>query len=315
MKFKKFLRIRYQHFLQILQSSIPSLSPLPSGSFGSSRFDFDQSSLSLPLSSDCDIGHAVSSDNSTPVLESSDSHIHSHYKQRMVNSDVFKKFILVIRPAYTKHIPHRQKLVTDLLKEVYNNETSETADELQTVVSEAKTLASEMYNTNVYVIISDNVANKISMGKKIDEWHTTCHSHPGNLLLKDIVNKDVNEKIISLIKLFKWPEFEQKILTVGGKKLRLLGDTRWCSYRDAYGLFFSNLTIIKHFAVDNEESSPHKITEEQRKTLFDEDFISTIRENVQIMNPVRKILNFAQKYGTTVAQSIEEWLKLESKLS
>ncbi|XKL67988.1 hypothetical protein PGB90_003479 [Kerria lacca] len=313
-------------------SLIPSPSPLPFGSSSSSRFDLDQSSLSLPLSSDCDIDRAVSSDNSTPVLESSDSHIRSHYKQRkflfgcsipfaVVNFDIFKKFISIIRPAYTKHIPDRKKLGTDLLDKVYNkyknknkkniggesvlvidgwknsskntknvvtmihnptggstfvknfdfSETSETTDELQTVVSEAKTLASEWYNTNVYAIISDNAANMISMGKKIDEWHTTCHSKTGNLLLKDIVNKDVNEKIVSLIKLFKRPEFEQKIFAVGGKKLILPGEIRWCSYRDAYGLFFSNPTIMKHIAVDNEEFSPHKITQDKKDGKDDTD--------------------------------------------
>ena len=47
--------------------------------------------------------------------------------------------------------------------------------------------AKEIYNTNRYALVSDNVSSMICMGKMIDYWHLTCNSHSGNLLEKNLV--------------------------------------------------------------------------------------------------------------------------------
>lgn len=87
----------------------------------------------------------------------------------------------------------------------------ESTTEIVKVIDEAKTLAKQLlYNTNVYAVVSDNAANMVSMGNSIDEWHSTCSSHTANLLVKDLVDSNRNDKVTKMLKIFTKPEFEKK---------------------------------------------------------------------------------------------------------
>lgn len=68
----------------------------------------------------------------------------------------------------------------------------------------------------------------LKMGRQIDVWHFSCSSQAGNLLAK--VNKDVAKQISVVVKEFKHPDLEQKIVDLNGTRLVTVAETRWCSH-------------------------------------------------------------------------------------
>lgn len=186
------------------------------------------------------------------------------------------------------------------------SEISENTQELVKVVDEAKVMALNMYNTRIYAVVSDNAANMVSMGRTVDEWHSTCSSHTGNLLAKDFIDSDIDSKVISLVKIFQRPEFEQKLLALKGTKLTLPANTRWCSHRDSYQSFLKNLTQLRIIVADS--SASEKLTRDQKLDLADDDFIQNVRNYVACMDPICKIVNESQKFTTNIADACELWL-------
>lgn len=80
---------------------------------------------------------------------------------------------------------------------------------MATICDDAIKLAEERYKTVVYAVVSDNAANMIAMGKKLPQYHSTCNSHTGNLLAKDLVDKNIANRVVSVLKEFKRNELEQ----------------------------------------------------------------------------------------------------------
>lgn len=94
----------------------------------------------------------------------------------------------------------------------------ENAATLEKIVQEAAQMAKEKYNVNIYSVISDNASTMISMGRSIDFWHTTCHSHSGNLLAKSLVEHTFAEAVHKVVKEFKNPALEREVTEREGKK-------------------------------------------------------------------------------------------------
>ena len=94
--------------------------------------------------------------------------------------------------------------------------------------------------------VSDNASPMVRMGKDIEAWHLTCNSHSGNLLAKDIVNLDIAKDASTVLNNFKHPDLEKEILEKGGVKIVLVGDTRWCTYRDHFVYFIRNLNPMRN---------------------------------------------------------------------
>lgn len=97
---------------------------------------------------------------------------------------------------------------------------------METVVQETKNLVKSLYGTNIYAVVSDNAANMVSMGTNIQEWHSTCNSPTANLLAKDLVDTEMNDNVTMLLKIFKKPEFEKKLLSLKGTGVKLPCETR-----------------------------------------------------------------------------------------
>lgn len=81
-------------------------------------------------------------------------------------------------------------------------------------------------------------------------WHTTCNSLIGNLVLKDISDKNLKYDVNLILKEFKQTNFEKSILDKGGKRNNMACKTRWCSNRDAYENLFYNLYDMKQIIID-----------------------------------------------------------------
>ncbi|XP_015121555.1 uncharacterized protein LOC107044269 [Diachasma alloeum] len=59
-------------------------------------------------------------------------------------------------------------------------ELSETGDASADVIDEAAIMAKEKFNINIYAVVSDNASSMMRMGRLVNIWHTTCHSHSAN---------------------------------------------------------------------------------------------------------------------------------------
>lgn len=148
-------------------------------------------------------------------------------------------------------ILHDSEQVGMLFLESYDlTMVSETGEELNDLCLKSMTLAKEKYNTNIYAVVSDNAANMVKMGKLTELIHSTCSSHTGNLLAKDVIDKTVCSKVSLILKEFKRSELENAIVAYNGKRIKLPGETRWCSYRDSFQCLIDNLKIMKKIAAE-----------------------------------------------------------------
>lgn len=87
---------------------------------------------------------------------------------------------------------------------------SETASSLIEVVEEARVYAKDIYNTDIYAVVTDNASAMTCMGKNIELLFTTCSSHSGNLLAKSMVESSFTEKITIVLKEFKSSRLESQ---------------------------------------------------------------------------------------------------------
>lgn len=275
----------------------------------------------------------------------------------VIESDHFKNFIKLIRPAYVP--PCRKTLSTTLLNKINNemmetnqkfmsressllidgwknssNNTKnvvtmlqsvggrsvflesfdfsnerETAESLELVCDASIALAKERYGCDIYAVVSDNAANMIKMGRLTDLWHSTCSSHTGNLLAKDLINKELMGKVAVVLNTFKATDLENLLVSNGGHRIVLPGDTRWCSHRDSCNCFLDNLGIMKKIIAEG-----LKVKSDVTQLLYDDDFVEQIKACVSLLDPVCTLINKCQSAQFSVADAAEEWLSLPSKV-
>lgn len=184
---------------------------------------------------------------------------------------------------------------------------SETAEKLAEIVSESVKLAEKMYSTHVYAVVSDNASAMKKMGQLTSHlvWKSNCSSHTGNLLAKDIINKELNLKVTSVLKEFKHADLEKLIVEKGGKRMKLPCDTRWCSYRDAYQCLILNSQIMRQVAADS------KVSAKSVGLLFDEVFMNEVKKYVLILDPICKLINECQSQKCSAADAVDTWLSLQ----
>ncbi|XP_050307479.1 uncharacterized protein LOC126744161 [Anthonomus grandis grandis] len=150
---------------------------------------------------------------------------------------------------------------------------SETAEKLAEIIIQSREIAKEKYNVDVYAVVSDNASAMVKMGSLLKHclWHSTCNSHTGNLLAKDILDKKLLENVVLVLKEFKQPDFEKMILDEGGRRIKLPVETRWCSYRNSFKSFLENLDYMKKIIAATRKKIKPKVTE----LIFKDDFADT----------------------------------------
>lgn len=186
---------------------------------------------------------------------------------------------------------------------------SETGDKLSELVAMAITRARDVHNTELYAVVSDNAANMVKMGRLVDLWHVTCSSHSGNLLAKSLVSDVLASRVNMVLKGFSGPDIESKLLFHKGHRIILGGDTRWCSYRDAFQCFLTNVPAMKLVLADPSVGS--KVSKNVTTLIFDANFIKQVQDGVELFNPVCKLINVCQSTHASLADATEAWLGLE----
>lgn len=184
----------------------------------------------------------------------------------------------------------------------------ETAQALSEVVEECIIMARERYELEIHLVISDNVACMIAMGRIVAIWHVTCSAHSGNLLAKALVDVDFARQVNTLLKEFKNPALEAQLLQRGGNRMVLVGETRWCTHRNAFSRALRNLNQMRAIA---EEDQRGLVSHDSRQLLFDPGFEMTLQNNINILNPVCQLINTSQRADCTIADATELWLRLQ----
>ncbi|XP_074100671.1 uncharacterized protein LOC141528499 [Cotesia typhae] len=197
---------------------------------------------------------------------------------------------------------------------------SEDTQQLTKVVEEAVNMAKTDYNKNIYAVVSDNAPVMTAMGKAVNLWHAGCSSHNGNLLAKDLIDKTFAEPINTILRAFKVPNLEREVIKLGGMKMKLACETRWCSYRDAFRCCFKNLDIMKKIVNDKlNEESLNKVKKQntEKDKLFtlnnlpsDDSLITKLQDYIVLSDPVCSLINKCQQSKCTLPNTAEEWMKL-----
>lgn len=146
------------------------------------------------------------------------------------------------------------------------------------------------------------------MGRSVSLWHSTCSSHTANLLAKDVVDKDINKQIVSILKEFKIVDLEALLIKEGGTKVVLPIDIRWCIYRNSYVSFIKNLPFMKRVSCDHSQ----KVKPAIQKLLFDSEFVTKATEFIDLFDPMCTLINKCQNSETSIADAVDLWLNLST---
>nr|CAH7742926.1 unnamed protein product [Callosobruchus chinensis] len=186
---------------------------------------------------------------------------------------------------------------------------SETAEKLCEIITRSTEIAKEKYNVNVYAVVSDNASAMVRMGSLLKHcmWHSTCNSHTGNLLAKDMLNKKLVDNVVLVLKEFKQPDLEKMVVLKGGRSIKLPAETRWCSYRDSFKSLIENLAHMKEISAATRKKIKPKVTE----LIFNDDFIDDVQKHLEIQDPICNLVNICQITDTSLADAVNMWLKLE----
>lgn len=187
--------------------------------------------------------------------------------------------------------------------------TAETGDQLAEIIEESIELARTKYNVSVYVAVSDNAANMKKMGNTISIWHTTCKSQTGNLFLKDALDEKLKGKVMAVIKEFKQADFEALLVRFGGSRLVTPGDSRWCSYRNAYLCVVKNIPFMKQVMVD--ETLSKKVKTSVQIMLVDDKFVQALKDEIALLDPICEVINTCQREDCCIAEGAHMRMKLK----
>lgn len=198
----------------------------------------------------------------------------------------------------------------------------ETSVNLFEAVSKAVALAKERYDVDVYAVLTDNASNMQSMGASCESLkllYSTCNAHSANLLAGDILKvakySKVLGKVMTVQKDFKRTGLVNRLLKAGGRKPVLSGNTRWVSQRDAADSFLKNLLAMKKVSAECDadvEIDEHAITPEPGVSalLYNAEFLSSVKELLEILNHVGELTNYCQKSSSSAADAAEKWLEI-----
>lgn len=184
------------------------------------------------------------------------------------------------------------------------SELRETGDELVRVIDEAVAMAKDRFNINIYAVVSDNASSMMKMGRLVEVWHTTCHSHSGNLLLKSLVDVKFAESINKLLREFRTPLAERELKRRKGTRIMIACDTRWCSYRDTFRCCLKNLNIMRQLVEEG------LVTPKQPSLLNDSTLSDQLRDSIIIFDPICELVNKCQATHCKIADAAEYWLSL-----
>ena len=109
------------------------------------------------------------------------------------------------------------------------------------------------------------------------------------------------------MKEFKSPSLERQLLNLGGRRVALPADTRWCSYRDSYRCYLANLIPMRTII----SMGKYEIKQEAINLVLDEMFEQELLELLIIFDCICELTNKCQRSDFNIADALEEELNLQ----
>lgn len=88
--------------------------------------------------------------------------------------------------------------------------------------------------------------------------------------------------------------------------MQLLIDTPWCTYRDLYQCYISNLPYMSEIAI--EQTSNRQISQCVKDLLINDSFNAKVKHNIAFLNPICTLINKFQDNKTSVSEESALWL-------
>ncbi|XP_059607521.1 uncharacterized protein LOC132255480 [Phlebotomus argentipes] len=195
-------------------------------------------------------------------------------------------------------------------------EDTETGDKLMEIVCEATVKANSLYGTNIYCLMTDNSREMGQLGEAVNVWHCVCSSHVANQLADALLQADFTEKVVEIVREFKTPQLEKRIIANGGRRLELPREGRCGSTRLTYECLRDDLAHMKMIAAEatwQPARGRHSNWQRATALLFDEAFVQELEANVAVLEAIGEALAVVQKRQSSIADSVDAWLSLGEK--
>ncbi|XP_058975159.1 uncharacterized protein LOC131801101 [Musca domestica] len=131
-------------------------------------------------------------------------------------------------------------------------------------------------------------------------------------MLEDEVteNSSILGKVHKILNEFKKVHIERKLSMLGGTKAKLPCATRWCSERDGLFWLINNISKMKQISAETNTDGKPLVKSYISELLYKEDFIQSVKELFDLLNPVALLIKNCQKSEYSIADATEEWIKL-----
>lgn len=181
-------------------------------------------------------------------------------------------------------------------------------------IENAVKLAKEAYGTNLYAIVTKNdaeIRSGVRLAKSEDEERlieTTCSRDSAILLIKSLIDEDFMKIIRAIIHIFNEPKFDALLNHFGGTKLKTGSDSRFFYFRDTCKSILDNLRCLRQICLLQDIIIRGEIIE----IISYDDFERKLRETIDILDPICKLINKFQDIKCNIADAVQEWLKFQS---
>ena len=175
--------------------------------------------------------------------------------------------------------------------------------------------AKNVYDTEVYAIVTDNDSKIVCGGREATNQEgqksmtTTCFSHSANLLMKSLVPEKFVKEMREISKTFRDPKLQCFVKLLGGTKIKSLSDTRFGYIRDTIECLIKNIEFFRRAADDDDLIE--KISAEVLQNLFDPSFEKKMRDTYKLLTPICAFMNKCQNPRYTIAEAAQYWLELK----
>lgn len=210
---------------------------------------------------------------------------------------------------------------TYLVDTVDTSGHSHVSEYLQELANAALLKCEEKFGCRVKSVVTDNAANMAKMrfhltqgGEDIRLISYGCGAHLLNLLAQDVQVPGVKEQVVDVVKYFRNHQMAAAAYKAnGGSNLCLPQDVRWNTLSDCLESYLKNWAIILK-TVEEEASRRHV---EQRVANKVRDF--GIKRNAEDLlarlKPISVALDRMQSETTHIAEAVEIWIELQTKLN
>lgn len=191
---------------------------------------------------------------------------------------------------------------------------AESGENLAEHINVATTKAKDVYNTNVFAVVSDNASSiqsgcrqaRNSDGEPL--WVSTCSSHSADLIFNQLTNRDPHffQNVKRIIKQYREPKCEALLLRLKGKRMIPYPETRFCYIRDSMMSIWINLKILKDLCIVPDL----QIYEDVQRHIRSRQFKNKLKDYINKFTPICKLINRWQNPKCNVADSTENWWEL-----